>query len=251
MLTRKLHIASISIVAFAILVLFPASSFAHVRIDPSEGTKGGDGSFVITVPNERAAANTNNVQFVFPEEYPISSIVAKDIPGWTTIYTNFDKSEEIKDITFIGGNISGENKAEFTFTFYGLPSDVDQIFIKVIQGYDNNEIVRWIDEPQADGAEPEHPAAVLNLVNDSTTNSIAETTTTEAEEQSSMLKKTVSSTSTKQVEKAKEDNGPTLLVYLIVGAGLIVILFLGIRFLKNAPTKTESTEEPDQGDKEA
>jgi periplasmic copper chaperone A len=34
---------------------------------------------------------------------------------------------------------------------------------KALQTYSDGDVVRWIDEPKADGSEPDHPAPILKL----------------------------------------------------------------------------------------
>jgi hypothetical protein len=46
---------------------------------------------------------------------------------------------------------------EFEVSAGPLP-EVDQIVFKSLQTYSDGDIVRWIEEPTADGKEPEHPA---------------------------------------------------------------------------------------------
>src|SRR6185312_14692693 len=51
---------------------------------------------------------------------------------------------------------------EFDVSLGPLP-ETDQIIFKALQTYSDGTVVRWIDEPVAGGAEPEHPAPVLKL----------------------------------------------------------------------------------------
>ncbi len=42
--------------------------------------------------------------------------------------------------------------------------DTDTMVFKALQTYSDNEVSRWIEEPQAGAEEPENPAPVLKLV---------------------------------------------------------------------------------------
>jgi uncharacterized protein YcnI len=64
---------------------------------------------------------------------------------------------------------------EFEVSLGPLP-DTDQIVFKALQTYSDGDVVRWIDEPTTTGAEPEHPAPVLNLA-DATTSDAAPSVT--------------------------------------------------------------------------
>lgn len=51
---------------------------------------------------------------------------------------------------------------EFRIAAGALP-ETDHLVFKVAQTYDDGQVVRWIDEPAAGGAELDQPAPVLNL----------------------------------------------------------------------------------------
>lgn len=44
-----------------------------------------------------------------------------------------------------------------------LPKDTDQLVFPTTQTYSGGEVVKWADEPKADGSEAERPAPTLKL----------------------------------------------------------------------------------------
>jgi periplasmic copper chaperone A len=57
---------------------------------------------------------------------------------------------------------------EFPVSAGPLPA-TDKLVFKALQTYSDGNVVRWIEEPGADGKEPEHPAPVLKLKPKATT----------------------------------------------------------------------------------
>lgn len=203
-----------------VLCLSTGSAFAHAHIDPDTAAKGSSGSFVISLPNERADSDTTKVQFVFDEAHPVGDASISNSDPWiSTPEYNSDKSV-IKSITLEGGKITGEDKEKFTLDIKNLPGDIDSTTIKVLQTYSDGEIVRWIDEPLANGEEAEHPALTLKLSGDAVT-------TTAANDQ--ILQNTVK----EKVSKPEKTENSKTLVYVILGAGALFVAVLGIKFYKN------------------
>nr|WP_243766808.1 DUF1775 domain-containing protein [Streptomyces sp. GC420] len=52
---------------------------------------------------------------------------------------------------------------EFDVSVGPLPEDGDRMVFKALQTCGTGQVVRWIEVPGKDGAEPEHPAPVLTL----------------------------------------------------------------------------------------
>ncbi len=111
-----------------------------------------------------------------PTDTPIASVSLKPLAGWT-VKTQTSKlaqpittddgtvTEAITKITWTasaGAAIQPGQFQEFEASLGPLPK-VDKVVFKALQTYSDGDVVRWIDEPLADGSEPEHPAPVLTL----------------------------------------------------------------------------------------
>jgi uncharacterized protein YcnI len=168
--TRALAVAAVALVAAAPMAM------AHVTVNPGEAPKGGYAALAFRVPNERDDTGTTTLEVNLPEDHPISSVRVKPMPGWTytiekrTLDTPIDNhgteiTEVVSKVTWTGGTINPGEYEEFEISAGPLPEDVDQITFPSIQTYASGEVVRWIDEPVAEGEEePEHPAPLLTLV---------------------------------------------------------------------------------------
>jgi len=131
------------------------------------------------VPTESDKAATVKVQVALPTDTPIASVSVQPHPGWTYKVTNTPLSAPLSDghggnLTQVVGQIewtaAGADTAikpgeyeTFRIAAGPLPK-TDRLIFKVLQTYDDGQVVRWIDQPAAAGAgEPDHPAAVLSL----------------------------------------------------------------------------------------
>lgn len=211
----------LAIVIFSFtLCLFASSAFAHAHIEPDTAAKGSSGTFVISLPNERADSDTTKVQFVFDEEHPIGDASIIEAGTWKSSSEYNSNKSEIKSITLEGGKITDENTEKFELEIKNLPGDTDSTTIKVLQTYSDGEIVRWIDEPLANGEEAEHPALTLTLSGDNVVTSV---------ENNEILQNVAKD----KVTKPEKTENSKLPIYLIIGAGAIFVAVLGIRFYKN------------------
>ncbi|WP_236790252.1 YcnI family protein [Amycolatopsis sp. GM8] len=156
-----------------------ASAHVTANIYGSEPQKGGSGAIVLRVPNEEEDAGTIKVEIDFKQEYAISSVRYKPVPGWTAQVVktqlpspvkdgkNLDVTNPVTSIVFTAQPGSGLAKGtdqfqEFEVTASNLPSNVDEIALPAVQTYDNGQVVRW-DQAQTGAEEPEHPAPTVHL----------------------------------------------------------------------------------------
>ncbi|MEU6341202.1 YcnI family protein [Streptomyces sp. NPDC046977] len=153
-------------------------AFAHVSVQPNSAVKGGYSTVSFKVPNEEDKASTIKVEVNLPADHPIASVSLQPVPGWTAQVvksklakpiTSDDGSitEAVTKITWTGGKIAPGEFQQFPVSLGPLPDDADQLVFKAIQTYDNKDVVRWIEEQQEGQEEPEHPAPVLTLSDDS------------------------------------------------------------------------------------
>ncbi|MET9695529.1 YcnI family protein [Streptomyces sp. NPDC006529] len=172
MKTSRVSFAA-ALAAGTVLVL-SGTAFAHVGVQPGEAAKGGYATINFKVPNERDAASTNKLEVSFPTDHPLSSVMPQDVPGWTVSVekSKLDKpltvhgkqiNEAVTKVTWTGGKIEPGKFQQFPLSVGQLPTDVDKLVFKAVQTYDNNEVVRWIEEAKDGAAEPQNPAPVLKL----------------------------------------------------------------------------------------
>ncbi|OII67450.1 YcnI family protein [Streptomyces sp. CC77] len=161
----------------SVLLLSP-SAHAHVTGQPQgEAAKGGFATVNFKVPNERDNASTVKVEVTLPSDHPIASVMPQPVPGWTVkvdkakLTTPLDMhgkkiTEAPSKITWTadGSKIAPGQFQQFPVSLGRLPENTDLLVFKALQTYDNDEVVRWIEEPSKDGgSEPESPAPVLKL----------------------------------------------------------------------------------------
>ncbi|MFG2293140.1 YcnI family protein [Streptomyces sp. NPDC048603] len=163
-----------AVTAGSFLVL-SGTAFAHVSVQPAgEAAQGGYATVNFKVPNERDNASTNKVEVSFPADHPLSSAMPQDVPGWVSSVekTKLDKplevhgkqiTEVVSKITWTGGKIEPGKFQQFPVSIGKLPENTDELVFKAIQTYDNNEVVRWIEESKEGAEEPQNPAPVLKL----------------------------------------------------------------------------------------
>ncbi|MFI8511524.1 YcnI family protein [Streptomyces sp. NPDC085460] len=162
--------------AAASVVLLSGTAFAHVSVQPQgEAAQGGYATVNIKVPNERDNASTVKLEVNFPLDHPLASVMPQPVPGWKAVVTKskLDKplslhgkqiNEAVSKVTWTadGSKIGPGQFQQFPLSLGQLPENTDQLVLKAIQTYDNDEIVRWIEE-QKGSEEPQHPAPVLKL----------------------------------------------------------------------------------------
>ncbi|KJK57209.1 YcnI family copper-binding membrane protein [Saccharothrix sp. ST-888] len=171
--TRRAAAATALGAVTVLLAAVPAS--AHVTVQPSSVAKDAtDQTFAFRVPNEQQKADTVTVEIDFPTDHPIPSALVAPVPGWTDqirttklatpIHTDDgDITDVVSQIVWTGGRIAPGHFQDFTVDFGALPGGTDAVVFKALQTYSDGSIVRWIEEPKAGQAEPEHPAPVLHL----------------------------------------------------------------------------------------
>ena len=137
--------------------------------------QGGFTKVAFRVPNERDDASTNKIEVSFPLDHPLPFVSVKPVPGWKVkvvegklpkpVTTEYGEvTEAVTKITWSGGKIEPGQFQEFEVSMGALPKDTDQLVFPTTQTYSGGEVVKWADEPKADGTEAERPAPTLKLV---------------------------------------------------------------------------------------
>jgi uncharacterized protein YcnI len=172
-----------AVAVFVLAVAAPAS--AHVTVSPQEAEKGGFARLAFRVPNESDTASTVKLEVVLPESAPVGSVSTMPVAGWTVAVERrkvdppvdvhgTQVSEVVSKITWTaaaGGGVKPGEFAEFPVSMGPLP-DTDKMVFKALQTYSDNEVSRWIEEPQPGAEEPENAAPVLTLVSASSADAL-------------------------------------------------------------------------------
>lgn len=180
-MTRVRTVASAALLALGASLLgvltTASAASAHVTVNPREAAQGGYARVAFRVPNESDTASTTKVEVVLPEDAPIASVSLARVPGWTAQVERgapatpveahgSPVTEVVTKITWTaeeGAAVGRGEFVEFPVSMGPLP-EVDRLIFKSLQTYSDGNIVRWIEEPPADGGEePANPAPVLNL----------------------------------------------------------------------------------------
>ena len=162
------------VAAFTLALAVPAS--AHVTVNPDTAVQGGYAKVTFRVPNESDTAGTTKVEVNLPAATPFASVSLKPVAGWTMVATKAKLAtpieahgspitEAVNKLTWTAvgdAAIKPGQFQEFDVSLGPLP-EAPQVIFKALQTYSDGTIVRWIDEPAADGSEVEKPAPVLKL----------------------------------------------------------------------------------------
>jgi uncharacterized protein YcnI len=155
-----------------------AGASAHVTIAADKATQGDYAALVFRVPNERDNADTVKIDVRLPPDRPLASVHVKPHPGWsyeirktrpaTPVEADGAKvTEVVSEIVWTADDpkagIRPDEYDEFAISAGPLPKSDSMIF-KTLQYYSDGEVVRWIQEPLPNAAEPERPAPVLKLL---------------------------------------------------------------------------------------
>jgi uncharacterized protein YcnI len=228
-MTRKL--AAVAIAAATVLVT-AAPAWAHVTVNPDEAPKGGFTKLAFRVPNEEDGANTVQLDVQLPTDHPIASVSVKPHPGWTyeakteklaKPLTSDDGqvTEAVSQITWKAvapdAGIKPGEFDEFEISVGPLPDDASSLEFKAVQTYSNGDVVRWIDETPAGGAEPDHPAPVLTLTSASGDHNGSTTATTATRDGSQVAL-------TSAVTQDDVDSAKTLAIVGIVAGALGIVV---------------------------
>ncbi|GLY02597.1 MULTISPECIES: YcnI family protein [Actinoplanes] len=168
--------AAVSAVAAAFVLGVAGPAAAHVTVNPDSATQGGYAKVTFRVPNESDSASTTKLEINLPTDSPVGSVSLKPLQGWTAVAEKTKLAtpvevhgspitEAVTKITWTaaaGSEVKPGFFQEFDVSLGPLPT-ADQMVFKALQTYSDGTIVRWIDEPNADGTEPESPAPVLKL----------------------------------------------------------------------------------------
>jgi periplasmic copper chaperone A len=177
MSTTLKRAAAVVVPAGAALALVAAPAAAHVTVSSPDAAPGGYGKLVFRVPNETDDAATVKLQVRLPADAPFASVSTKPHPGWNVRVQNAKLAEpvEVGDLTLTeaartvtwtaqpGNGVEPGEFDEFELSVGPIADDATSLAFPTVQTYDDGEVVRWTQPTPEGGAEPEHPAPVLDL----------------------------------------------------------------------------------------
>jgi uncharacterized protein YcnI len=158
---RRIAIA----LAAALALLAPAAAQAHVSVHPNEVPIGSFATLDIRVPNEMESASTIKLAVQVPPGF--LDISTEYMPGWTAkvltsklakpVQTDDGEvTEQVREIVWTGdgkqGTIPPGQFVNFPISTEIPGKQGEELPFKVLQYYDNGEVVRWIGGPSS--AEP-------------------------------------------------------------------------------------------------
>ncbi|MFC4585976.1 YcnI family copper-binding membrane protein [Sphaerisporangium corydalis] len=169
------RVAAVTAGAVALTLGLAMPALAHVTINPGTAEKGGFTKVAFRVPNERDKDSTTKLVVDLPIDHPLPFVSVRPVPGWDVKVTQSklpkpvaskygEITEAVTKITWSGGKIAPGQFQEFEVSMGFMPEDTDQLVFPATQTYSGGEVVKWADEPKADGSEAEHPAPTLKLV---------------------------------------------------------------------------------------
>lgn len=148
--TRRALLVPVAAVAAVVGLAAPVA--AHVHPDPAAVEAGAPTTVSIVIEHGCEGAPTTGMSLLFPEG--TTDIASGEVEGFTA-------TAEGLEALFTGGSVPDGTEQGFPVSFTP-PSEPGDAVIKVVQTCGEDELA-WIDEPLADGSEPESPAPVLTL----------------------------------------------------------------------------------------
>ena len=150
---------------------------AHVSVSADVRISGAYSALTFRVPNESDEASTTAVSVQLPQDTPFPSVSTRPVPGWTAkvvrerlpapVEVNgATLTEAVRTVTWTADDdaaIGPDQYQEFSLAVGPLPAP-GAVVLPATQTYSDGEVVRWDEPLPASGAEPEHPAPVLEVV---------------------------------------------------------------------------------------
>jgi periplasmic copper chaperone A len=160
---RRIAIA----LAAALALLAPAAAEAHVSVHPNEVPTGSFATLDIRVPNEMEGAKTVKLAVQVPPGF--LDISTEYMPGWSAkvltgklakpVQTDDGEvTEQVREIVWTGdgkqGAIPPGQFVDFPISTEIPGKQGEELTFKVLQYYDNGEVVRWIGGPSSEEPAP-------------------------------------------------------------------------------------------------
>jgi uncharacterized protein YcnI len=154
-------------VVTALALLAPATAQAHVSLHPNEVPTGSFATLGIRVPNEMESANTTKLAVQFPPGF--LDVSTEYMPGWSAevktsklakpVQTDDGEvTEQVREVIWTGDGKQGLIPPG-QFLSFPISTEIpgkagEELTFKVLQYYDNGEVVRWIGGPSSEEPAP-------------------------------------------------------------------------------------------------
>lgn len=235
MSTHKRRILLASGAAAMTLAAATGPASAHVTVSSTDATPGGYGKVVVRVPSESESASTTKVAVTMPADTPFASVRAKPHPGWAVKVDEQKLPEPVKvgDLTLTdavrtvtwtaqsGHGIAPNMFDEFELSIGPFPEEPTTLMFPAVQTYSDGEVVRWTQPTPPDGAEPEHPAPVLELTADGA-----------AAGHDAAAEDVALTVSDDSADSAADDDNDTLARTIAIGGFVVGVLALGASIVR-------------------
>jgi uncharacterized protein len=190
------RLATAGTTAVVVAVALAGTAMAHVKVSGVDAVQGGSGVVTFRVPSESQTASTTELLITFPADTPFTSadiqpkagwtgkVVMKPLSGPTTSSSGRQLTEYVAQVDFKADDaqaaIPPGQFDMFNISVGPFPKQ-SSVSFGALQTYSDGTQVNW-DEKSANGAEPAHPAPVLQLAQSSGagSSSVAETRTSVA-----------------------------------------------------------------------
>ena len=143
----------VALATAAAFLALAGAAYAHVTVIPSSARPGETRTLTFRVLNEREDAKTVGVDVFLPAGLHATAGIRR---GWSAVANG-------GQLTWTADSpddaIGGDASLDFQVKAGPLP-ETDQLVFKVLQHYDDGQVVRWIQDPQP-GAD--RPAPVVQL----------------------------------------------------------------------------------------
>ena len=135
---------------------------AHVHVDADDATPGSTSVLTFRVPGEsETGAVTTRFSVALPN---VASARTEVMPGWTARLDRDAAAGTVGSVTWTADPRVGISSDQFALfdVSVTLPNQ-PSVTLPATQTYSDGTVVRWDQSPLANGAEPEHPAPMLDL----------------------------------------------------------------------------------------
>jgi uncharacterized protein len=172
---RRFGLALLAALLLGIVTSTTAS--AHVRVSSTDASRGGYGLLTFRVPTESDTASTTAVIIDFPTDTPLTSVSVLPVTGWTATRTirklpHPEKTDDGAVDSYVARLTWKADSARFAikpgeFGLFAITAgplpDRASIAFPTTQRYSDGSTVAWDQIATGQGAEPEHPAPVVQL----------------------------------------------------------------------------------------